>query len=90
MEHPIPRWSNVGFVEPYFEHLQVQSGKIWGETLKAIIHFGDLVPEYLDNYPEILIKDLLWCRKYHLMLIKEIEDKLKELSKKHEIPIVLE
>ena len=45
---------------------------------------------YLDQYPDALIKDLLWCRRYHLMLIKEIETKLLNLSKKHELTIALD
>ena len=45
---------------------------------------------YLDQYPDALIKDLLWCRRYHLMLIKEIETKLLNLSKKHELTITLD
>jgi hypothetical protein len=45
---------------------------------------------YIDQYPDALIKDLLWCRRYHLMLIKEIETKLLHLSKKYELTIALD
>jgi hypothetical protein len=45
---------------------------------------------YIDQYPNALIKDLLWCRRYHLMLIKEIETKLLGLSKKYELTIALD
>jgi hypothetical protein len=49
-----------------------------------------MVESYLDQYPDALIKDLLWCRRYHLMLIKEIEAQLLRLSKKHECTITLD
>jgi hypothetical protein len=48
------------------------------------------VSDFLDNYPDALIKDLLWCRNYHLMIIRDIEDKLRELSKKHGGIIILD
>ena len=37
-----------------------------------------------DEYPDALIKDLKWTRKYHKMQVKDIEKKLVELSKKYE------
>jgi hypothetical protein len=49
-----------------------------------------MVENYLDQYPDALIQDLLWCRRYHLMLIREIEAKLLHLSKKHECTITLD
>jgi hypothetical protein len=49
-----------------------------------------MVENYLDHYPNALIKDLLWCRRYHTMLIREIEAKLLLLSKKHECTITLD
>lgn len=46
--------------------------------------------EYSDDYPQVLVKDLLWSRKYHLKLVKAIESQLLELSKKHQITINLD
>jgi len=46
--------------------------------------------DYLDKYPHPLIKDLLWSRQYHLMLVREINRKLIEISKKYRIPITLD
>lgn len=37
-----------------------------------------------------LIKDLLWTRNYHMMLIKEIDTKLMKISKKHGITIPID
>ena len=45
---------------------------------------------YINQYPDALVKDLLWCRSYHLMLIKEIETRLLHLSKKYELSIALD
>lgn len=45
---------------------------------------------YRKKYLPRLIDDLLWCRRYHLMLIKEIDDKLKKLSKEHNISIAID
>lgn len=81
--------SNVGFVGKPLNHWGVLSGRIWDEIPKGIIRFGDTVSSYIDNYPEALVKDLLWCRNYHMMLVREIEDKLLELSKIHELTIIL-
>ena len=45
---------------------------------------------YIDDYPNALVKDLLWSRNYHQAMVKEIERKLVELSKRHSIDIALE
>ena len=44
----------------------------------------------IDDEPETLVRDLVRDKNYHRMLIREIEDKLKELSKKYEITIPLD
>lgn len=46
--------------------------------------------EYRKKYLPRLIDDLLWCRRYHLHLAKEIEVKLRELSKEHNVSITIE
>ncbi len=45
---------------------------------------------YSEEYPNALVKDLLWSRSYHQAMVKEIERKLLELSKRHSIDIALE
>jgi hypothetical protein len=45
---------------------------------------------YLDKYPYALIKDLLWSRNYHKMLVNDIDKKLMELSRKFEITIPID
>jgi len=46
--------------------------------------------DYGEDYPQALVRDLLWCRNYHTSLIKEIDKKLMEVSKKYEMAIKLE
>ena len=36
------------------------------------------------------VKDLLWTRRYHLRLIKDIEAKLRQISKRYNIIIPIE
>jgi hypothetical protein len=45
---------------------------------------------YLDEYPDSLIKDLLWTRNYHKAVIEEIDRKLMELCKRYERSIQLD
>ena len=45
---------------------------------------------YLDEYPDSLIKDLLWTRNYHKTVIEDIEKKLIELSNRYKRPIQLD
>ena len=46
--------------------------------------------DYSDDYPYTLVKDLLWSRHYHQMLVKDIDKKLMEISKKFEITIPMD
>ena len=46
--------------------------------------------DYRENYPYSLVEDLLWCRNYHKMLIKEIDQKLIDISKKYGLEIPLD
>jgi len=48
------------------------------------------ITDYLDKYPHALVRDLLWSRNYHRMLVREIDRKLIEISKKHGIAITLD
>ena len=45
---------------------------------------------YVDDESDTLVKDLLQSRNHHKMLVREIESKLKELSKKYELTITLD
>lgn len=45
---------------------------------------------YVDNESHTLVKDLMQSRNHHKMLVREIESKLKELSKKYELTITLD
>ena len=46
--------------------------------------------DIFDEYPYCLVKDLDKERRYHLILVQEIERTLMELSKKHGIIITLD
>lgn len=44
----------------------------------------------IDDERDRLVRELVQHKNYHKMLIREIEDKLKELSRKYEITIALD
>ena len=46
--------------------------------------------DYVDDYLNELVRELLWTRNYHQAFVKEIETKLVELSKRYSIDITLE
>ena len=47
--------------------------------------------DYLDEtHPNVLVKDLLWCRQYHISIIQDIETRLRQLSKKHQLSVSLD
>jgi hypothetical protein len=47
--------------------------------------------DYLhETYPYALVKDLLWCRQYHRSIIQDIEARLRQLSKKHQLSVTLD
>lgn len=45
---------------------------------------------HIDEKTDTLIKSLVQSRNYYRMLVKEIESKLLEFSKKYEIAITLD
>lgn len=45
---------------------------------------------FRQQWTKALIRDLLWCRKYHLSLAKDIDKELMKLSKKYDIIINVE
>lgn len=44
----------------------------------------------MEKYPEVLVKNLLWTRRYHKRMAAEIEAWLKAISAEHGINIPLE
>jgi hypothetical protein len=45
---------------------------------------------YEREYLQQQIRDLIWCRRYHLMLVKDIDARLQALSKRYECTITVE